>query len=112
MPMPFNATTDVLPPPATTAWVDRDVLASLPLGAGFGADPSGSDAGLRTLQQFRHRMADQGHSVQLARMCFDRLYAYERIALAHASDDEHLRALALRLFQACHQGERAARHDA
>ena len=111
MPMPFTAATDVLPPSPAAAWVDMDVLASLPLGAGFGADAAGSEAGLRTLQQFRHLMADQGHTVQLARMCFDRLYAYERIALAHASNDEPLRALALRLFHACHHGERGHRHD-
>ena len=39
-----------------------------------------------------------------ARMCFDRLYAYERIALAHASSDPALRQLALQLFHACHYG--------
>ncbi|MFO1338167.1 MAG: hypothetical protein U1F53_08010 [Burkholderiaceae bacterium] len=111
MPLPFTATA-LVPPHPPAAWVDMDVLASLPLGAGFMADPGGSEAGLRTLRQFRHLMADQGHTVQVARMCFDRLYAYERIALAHASSDEHLRTLALRLFQACHQGERAAKHDA
>lgn len=67
---------------------------ALPLGA--------AAAGMPALQEFRQLMAAEGHAVQVARLCFDRLYAYERIALAHAGSDATLRALALRLFQACH----------
>jgi hypothetical protein len=48
--------------------------------------------------------------VQMTRMCFDRLYAYERIALAHASSDPALRQLALQLFHACHYSGSAQRN--
>jgi hypothetical protein len=41
--------------------------------------------------------------VHLARLCYDKLYAYERIAAAHTSGDENLRALALELFQIYHR---------
>ena len=83
--------------------IDQGALINLPLGA------AGGDAGLKTLQQFRELMATQGHVVQVARMCFDRLYAYERIALAHAHGGEELRAMALQLFQACHYADPAHR---
>ena len=73
-------------------------LRGLPLGATDG------DADLHALQRFHVLMASEGHPVQMARMCFDRLYAYERIALAHASGDPALRRLALQLFHACHYG--------
>lgn len=69
-------------------------------------------ASLQALQQFRALMGAQGHGVQMARMCFDRLYAYERIALAHAGGDPALRELALQLFQACHYGDPAHQADA
>lgn len=54
------------------------------------------------LQRFRALMAQERWPVQLARMCYDRLYAYERIAQAHASANEELRGTALQLFQAFH----------
>lgn len=84
--------------PAIAA-LEPAALSSLPLGA------AGGGAELPALQHFRALMAAQGHTVQVARMCFDRLYAYERIALAHAGNDEELRALALQLFHACHYGD-------
>ena len=74
-------------------------LAGLP---GLGA--TDGEANLDALQRFHVLMASEGHPVQMARMCFDRLYAYERIALAHASGDPALRRLALQLFHACHYG--------
>jgi hypothetical protein len=85
------------------AGIDTGLLSSLPLGA------AGGDAGLQTLQRFRDLMATHGHVVQVARMCFDRLYAYERIALAHAHGDDALREVALQLFQACHYADPAHR---
>ena len=99
--LPYALAIDRAAAPAP-AGVDA-VLAHLPLGA------AGGDAGLQTLQQFRELMASHGHVVQVARMCFDRLYAYERIALAHAHGDEALRELALQLFQACHYADPAHR---
>ena len=78
------------------AGLAADSLASLPLGA------TGGEANLQALQRFHVLMAAEGHPVQMTRMCFDRLYAYERIALAHASSDAALRQLALQLFHACH----------
>lgn len=83
------------------AVLDGESLASLPtlpLGA------SGGEANLHALQRFHVLMASDGHPVQMTRMCFDRIYAYERIALAHASGDPALRQLALQLFHACHYG--------
>lgn len=90
-----------LPP---LAGLDVDSLVSLPLGA------AGGEASLHALQRFHVLMAAEGHPVQMTRMCFDRLYAYERIALAHASNDEALRQLALQLFHACHYSGTAQRN--
>jgi hypothetical protein len=61
------------------------------------------DLGMGALLRFRSMMALEGQTVQVARMCFDRLYAYDRIALAHASASDPLRRLALELFQAYHR---------
>jgi hypothetical protein len=94
-----TSTTAHAPTPARLPFVaglDAAVLASLPLGA------AGGDAGVQALQRFHALMAAEGHPVQMTRMCFDRLYAYERIALAHAGSDPALRQLALQLFHACH----------
>jgi len=86
------------------AGLDAQALASLPLGA------AGGEAGVQALQRFHALMAIEGHPVQMTRMCFDRLYAYERIALAHASSDPALRQLALQLFHACHYSGSAQRN--
>jgi len=59
--------------------------------------------------RFKSMMAAEGHAVQVARMCFDRRYAFERIALAHTSSRDPLRRLALELFQTCVQAELDAR---
>jgi hypothetical protein len=57
---------------------------------------------MATLLEFKQLMAHEGWPLQLARMCYDRLYAYERIAQAHASAHDPLRRIALQLFQAYH----------
>jgi len=53
---------------------------------------------LKALGRFRTKMAEQAQPVNVARMMFDRSYAFDRIALAHSSADESLQRLALRLF--------------
>jgi hypothetical protein len=65
--------------------------------------PGGQPLDLTLLQRFKGLMALEQWPVQLARMCYDRLYAYERIAQAHASADDGLRAVALQLFQIYHR---------
>ncbi len=52
------------------------------------------------LARFRRLMASEGWAVDLARMCCDRIYAYECIAQAHTSATERLRRVALDLFAA------------
>ena len=61
-------------------------------------------AARRLLMRFKSLMAADGQSVQLARMCGELHYAYERIASAHASANVDLRRLALELFQIYHGG--------
>jgi hypothetical protein len=53
------------------------------------------------LRRFGQLMAGEGWTVNLQRMGLDRLYARERLARAHTSADDELRALAVRLFEAC-----------
>lgn len=53
---------------------------------------------LKTLGRFRSKMAEQSLPVNVARMMFDRPYAFDRIALGHSSADEGLQRLALQLF--------------
>lgn len=55
---------------------------------------------LSELVQFKSLMAAEREPVQVARMCYDRHYAFERIASAHACASDPLRRLALSLFQA------------
>lgn len=55
-----------------------------------------SAAELETLQCLMQR---QRLGLQPTRMLYDRLYAFERLAAAHASADPELRELALELFQ-------------
>jgi len=61
------------------------------------------DPGIGALLRFKSLMASEGQHVELGRLCHDRLYAYERIAAAHASASEPLRRLALELFQIHHR---------
>jgi hypothetical protein len=53
---------------------------------------------LKALGRFRTKMAEQELPVNVARMMFDRPYAFDRIAMAHSSADESLQRLALHLF--------------
>lgn len=53
-----------------------------------------------TLRAFVRAMAMQGTAVQPARLGYDRLYAFECLARAHACNDAALRALAVELFAA------------
>ena len=69
--------------------------------------PSGAHLSIGMLLRFKQLMARETRPVQLARMCYDRLYAYERIAQAHASADAALRKVALELFQAYHRLDQA-----
>jgi hypothetical protein len=59
-----------------------------------------ASAPLFHLARFRRLMAMEGFSVDLPRMCIDRIYAHERIALAHTSALDRLRRAALDLFAA------------
>lgn len=53
---------------------------------------------LKVLARFRSKMAEQALPVNVARMVFDRAYAFEHLALAHSTADQGLKSLALRLF--------------
>jgi hypothetical protein len=64
---------------------------------------------LQVLTRFRSKMAEQALPVNLARMVFDRAYAFEHLALAHSTADQGLKSLALRLF-AQYTESRAATH--
>ena len=65
------------------------------------------ELGVGALLRFKSMMALEGQAVHLARLCYDKLYAYERIAAAHTSGDENLRRLALELFQIYHRRQNA-----
>jgi hypothetical protein len=69
-------------------------------GAKTVALPLGGQVSPALLRRFARLMAKQAAPVQLARMGYDRLYAFECLARAHACDDEALRGIALRLFDA------------
>jgi hypothetical protein len=70
---------------------EKGDAAALPLG-GY-VDPA-------TLHAFVRAMAAHGVKVQAARLGYDRLYACECFARAHAGSDTDLRNLALELFDA------------
>ena len=50
------------------------------------------------LMAFAQAMRDQALPVQPQRMRYDRLYALQCLCQAHSRGDEHLRALAVELF--------------
>lgn len=60
------------------------------------AGPAGMDA----LAQLQDLMADAGLDLQATRMLYDRHYALERLATAHARGDARLQALAQDVFDA------------
>ncbi|MCA6214931.1 hypothetical protein KGA65_00080 [Ideonella sp. B7] len=100
---------------AVPAWL-AEVLAHRPAEARPSArralPPSSADIDMGALLRFKSMMALEHQPVQVARMCYDRRYAYERIATAHASARDPLRRLALELFQAYHRRELVARATA
>jgi hypothetical protein len=53
----------------------------------------------RDLQRFEALMAGEGLRLQPTRMLYDRLYAFDRLAVGHASSNMALRNLSLQLFQ-------------
>jgi hypothetical protein len=67
------------------------------------AGAQAEELGVGALLRFKSLMAAEGQHVHLARLCYDRLYAYERFAAAHASGSDDLRRLALELFQIHHR---------
>jgi hypothetical protein len=70
---------------------ERDGAVALPLGG---------RARSATLRAFVRAMAERGMPVQAARLGYDRRYACDCFARAHASGDAMLRAQALELFEA------------
>jgi hypothetical protein len=103
---------DVLPRVASADIGDRRALVSAMAAMAAMAAPSGTAAapglpgtGLAAgaLLRFKSLMNAEGLACHLARLCADRLYAYERIAAAHATANEPLRRLALELFQIYHR---------
>ncbi len=91
--MPFDAALAARPPRAPRSQI-----------AGFSTTHMQADElGVGALLRFKSLMAHEGQTVHLARLCYDKLYAYERIAAAHACSDENLRRLALELFQIYHR---------
>lgn len=81
---------------------------ALPLGLAAGRPATLVDD-MTALARFRSSMALQDIPVNVARMLYDRGYAFERIALAHSSADEPLQRLALKLF-ALYSGEGTPAH--
>lgn len=98
--------------PTVPAWL-AEVLAHRPSqprsAATRAAPPPSTDIDMGALLRFKSLMALERQPVQVARMCYDRRYAYERMAVAHASAHDPLRRLALELFQAYHRRDVAAR---
>ena len=91
--LPFDVALAARPPRAPRSTI-----------AGFSTTHMQADElGVGALLRFKSMMAAEGHAVHLARLCYDKLYAYERIAAAHACSDEGLRRLALELFQIYHR---------
>lgn len=69
--------------------------------------PLARSLSMNALLRFQALMAGEGQMIQVARMCYDRPYAFDCIASAHASANDPLRRLALQLFKAYEQGEGA-----
>ena len=91
--LPFDAALAARPPRANRSQV-----------AGFSTTHMGAEElGVGALLRFKSMMALEGQTVHLARLCYDKLYAYERIATAHSCSDDGLRRLALELFQNYHR---------
>ena len=72
--------------------------------------PLVADVSIGQLRELATWMALDGQRVSLSRLCVDRVYAVERLAEAHASDIEPLRALAVTLFAAYEPGRPGLAH--
>ena len=59
---------------------------------------------LSVLARFRRWMAAEGCTVDVRRLCLDRLYAFDCLSRAHTSASDSLRALAVELFAAYERG--------
>lgn len=108
--MHTQTSSDALETTAVPAWL-AEVMARPPVNLvtrSRRAAPLATDLDMGALLRFKSLMAQERQPVQVARMCFDRDYAYERIATAHASAHDPLRRLALELFQTYHVRDRAA----
>jgi len=82
-----------------------ELSSATPTGAGR---PVALIDDLKALGRFRTKMAEQALPVNVARMMFDRSYAFDRIAMAHSSADASLQRLALQLFSQYAKAEDAA----
>lgn len=61
------------------------------------------------LNEFGRKMASHGIAVEPARFFFDPFYAYRRLALAHATDDDPLKQLTVEMFERYQALERRRR---
>jgi hypothetical protein len=94
--------------PFDVALVTRPARAPRSSIAGFSTTHmQAEELGVGALLRFKSLMVQEGQTVHLARLCYDKLYAYERIAVAHSCSDEGLRRLALELFQIYHRRQSA-----
>jgi len=121
-----NAKYDTIPAPEVmdyhgelpTAFAKLTAFASIPVeGARFDSEPEvpatpsvgtwmqpsrspvAQNVELADLERFKALMGESHWPVHVARMLFDRQYAYDRIVLAHTSRNFELRTLALNLFK-------------
>lgn len=90
----------LLPAASQTAPVLPDFRSDL--GAGMdhldlGMPVAGAVA-LGELQDLQRLLQIEGETLQPTRMLYDRLYAFERLAVAHASANPALRSQAMQLF--------------
>lgn len=60
--------------------------------------PVAGAVALGDLQDFQRLLQAEGEGLQPTRMLYDRLYAFERLAVAHASANPALQQLAMQLF--------------
>lgn len=60
--------------------------------------PVAGAVALSDLQDFQRLLQAEGQGLQPTRMLYDRLYAFERLAAAHASANPALQQLAMQLF--------------
>jgi hypothetical protein len=77
--------------PGQSAAAQADGTWAVALAASLGVDP-------RNLAQFLALMREEGLAVDPSRLFFDAVYACKRLALAHGSGNDTLRAMAVELF--------------